>query len=61
MTMLPMYKKCADCAAVYSFNPGVGKMKCPVCGSLNGQMISKEEVKIGDVIKTGIKSKLKKH
>ena len=34
MTMVPMFKKCPRCKRKYSWNPDVGKMWCPYCGSL---------------------------
>ena len=34
MTMMPMFKICPKCKKKYSWNPDVGKMSCPRCGSL---------------------------
>jgi len=34
MTMVPIYKKCPRCKCRYSWNPDVGKMRCPYCKSL---------------------------
>lgn len=51
MTMVPMFKKCPRCKKRYSWNPDVGKIRCPYCGSCGqagyGDFIWK---KIGDVI-----------
>ncbi len=33
MTMVPIYKKCSRCKRRYSWNPDVGKMRCPYCKS----------------------------
>ena len=35
MTLKPMYRKCPKCKKTYSWNPDVGKMFCPGCGSLS--------------------------
>ncbi len=34
MTIVPMYKTCSKCHKRYSWNPDVGKFKCPHCGGL---------------------------
>ena len=34
MSIVPMYKKCLRCKRRYSWNPDVGRMGCPYCGSL---------------------------
>lgn len=34
MTMVPIYKKYPRCKRRYSWNPDVGKMRCPYCKSL---------------------------
>lgn len=33
MTMVPMFKECPRCKRKYLWNPDVGKMWCPYCGS----------------------------
>lgn len=52
MTMVSIYKKCSRCKRRYSWNPDVGKMRCPYCKSLGQPGL--EEVpwkKINDIIK----------
>lgn len=34
MSMVPMYRICPNCKHKYSWNPDVGKLRCPRCGSL---------------------------
>ena len=34
MTIRPMYKTCTKCKLTYSWNPSVGRMWCPNCGTL---------------------------
>lgn len=34
MTMIPLYVKCSRCKKKYSWNPDVGKMRCPRCGKI---------------------------
>lgn len=36
---MPMYKMCPKCKRMYSWNPDVGKMYCPRCGSMGAQGI----------------------
>ena len=52
MTIVPMFKKCPRCKRRYSWNPDVGKMRCPYCGCLSG--IDGEDMlwkTIGDILK----------
>lgn len=52
MSIVPMYKKCLRCKRRYSWNPDVGRMGCPYCGSL-GQPSWGDFPweKIGDILK----------
>ena len=34
MTLAPMFKVCPKCKKIYSWNPDVGRIICPRCGSL---------------------------
>lgn len=34
MTMMPMFKICPKCKKKYSWNPDIGSLFCPRCGSL---------------------------
>ncbi len=58
MSIRSEYKKCSNCGSVYSFNPDVGNLSCPVCGSMSGKTVLKKDVKMRDIIKTKIKEKL---
>lgn len=33
MTMSPEWRKCTKCNKKYSFNPSLGRIVCPYCGS----------------------------
>lgn len=36
MTMLPIKRKCQVCGKNFNFNPDVGKINCPHCGTFAG-------------------------
>lgn len=36
MSILPIKRKCQVCGKSFSFNPDVGKIDCPHCGTLLG-------------------------
>ena len=42
MTMISVYKKCKDCGCVYSWNPSVGKIGCPKCGSMRATNLGRD-------------------
>lgn len=42
MSVLPIKRKCQGCGKSFKFNPDVGKIGCPYCGTLFG-------VKTGDL------------
>ncbi|MCR5587621.1 MAG: hydrogenase maturation nickel metallochaperone HypA [Lachnospiraceae bacterium] len=37
MTLVPEYRRCKNCGKRFSFNPDVGNIMCPYCGSLMGK------------------------
>ena len=54
MSILPIMKKCSRCGKKYSWNPDVGKLRCPKCGAMAGSAIEvgfppDETVSIGDI------------
>lgn len=53
MTMVPMHRKCPRCKRKYLWNPDVGKMRCPYCGSLGKAEVGEVSwKKIGDIMKS---------
>jgi len=34
LTIVPMFKRCPKCKRKYLWNPDIGQMRCPYCGSL---------------------------
>jgi Zn finger protein HypA/HybF involved in hydrogenase expression len=40
MTFVPEKRKCNVCGHVYSWNPSIGKIGCPRCGSLDNTVVS---------------------
>lgn len=44
--MVPMYKRCNVCGRRYSWNPDVGQMYCPSCGSFRQKKALEKWIKI---------------
>lgn len=39
MSLLPEKRQCSQCGKIYSWNPDVGKTKCPRCGGTSGILL----------------------